>query len=121
MTREDMVQHIDRVADHIRAVLVGDPVRAFEYQAAEQQARAFKAAMYLGAVPPTVQAWMDARSFTAKVATDDIIREADQYHAALHHIRAERLKGKYAVQGAADEGLAEAAYQAAITAIKSVV
>ena len=121
MTRDEMVDHIDRAADAVRQTLVGDPVRAFEYERAADEARAFAAAGYTGTVPPTLQAWMDARGWDATTAANDILREAAMFNYALNHIRKTRLVGKYAVRDAETDDAANVAYQTAIATIKAIL
>lgn len=96
-TKEAIVYRIDLVADTQRAKLVGDPVRAFEYQAAERGAQAYRDAGYTGSVPGVVQVWAEARSWTPQQAADDILAEAQQYQAVLVFLRGVRLKAKYRV------------------------
>jgi len=119
MNIEEMQARIDVVADAQRARLVGDPVRAFEYQAAEQGAQAYKAAGYAGVVPPVVQCWADTKGWPTQVAADDILGEAAQYHSALEYLRATRLQGKYALVGMSQED-AEASFAQTINALKVV-
>lgn len=119
MTKDEMILRIDQVADAQRRRLVGDPVRAFEYQEAERGALEFKAAGFAGPVPPVVQAWMDARGWPAQQAAEDILLEADLFRTALESIRATRLKAKYAVGAATDQD-AETIYSQAIVDIKAV-
>lgn len=119
MTINDMILRIDVVADAVRARLVGDPVRAFEYQAAEQGARAYAEAGYSGPVPGVVQGWADARGWTLREAADNILGEAAQFRGALEGIRALRLQGKYALQDATVEQ-AQVIFQQTIAALKSV-
>jgi hypothetical protein len=117
MNITDMTARIDVVADAVRAKLVGDPVRAFEYQAAEIGAKAYKATGYTGAVPPVVQCWADTKGWTAQAACDDILTEAAQYHGALEYLRSTRLQGKYALVGLSQDA-AEASFAATINALK---
>lgn len=119
MTINDMIQRIDVVADAVRARLVGDPVRAFEYQAAEQGARAYAQAGYSGPVPGVVQGWADARGWTAQQAADNILGEAALFRGALEAIRAIRLQGKYALQAATVEE-APAIFEQTVAALKAV-
>ncbi len=120
MTRQEMIDHIDLAADAIRQRLVGDPVRAFEYERAAEEARAYAAAGYTGTVPPTLQAWMEAMGWDATTAANDILREAAMFNYALNHIRKSRLVGKYAVRDAATDEEAVVAYNIALSAIKAV-
>ncbi|MBA1195472.1 hypothetical protein G7007_21930, partial [Pseudomonas entomophila] len=87
-------RQIDQAADTARRAVLGDSLRAVEYQLTAQEATAFAAADYSGDVPPTVQAWMDATSLEAKPATESILAEAAAWKKALYELRALRLKGK---------------------------
>ena len=113
----EMQTRIDVVADAVRAKLVGDPVRAFEYQFAEIGAKEYAAAGYTGTVPPVVQCWATAKGWTAQAAADDIIAEGAQYHGALEYLRATRLQGKYALVGMSQQD-AEASFASTINALK---
>ena len=62
MTKEEMIQIIDSEVDTVRTIVVGDPVRAFEYQWAEQEALTFKNGGYTGAVPSSISAWAQAKN-----------------------------------------------------------
>lgn len=52
--REELLRLIDNAADSARQRIVGDAVRVIEYQVAEADALAYKAAAYSGPVPPSV-------------------------------------------------------------------
>lgn len=114
-------QQIDLAADQARLAVLGDPLRALEYQLTAQEAEAFAQASYAGEAPPTVQAWMDATGFDAQQATDSILTEAVAWKGALYAIRATRLKAKQAVLEAASHDSAEALASAAIELIQSSV
>lgn len=99
------VVSIDVDADAIRRAVIGE--RATEYQAAYDDASAYKAAGYAGTVPPSVQSWVDAKKaggtvWTTKQAADDILTTAAQWTAAQQSIRANRLKAKEQAKVAAD-------------------
>ena len=100
-TKQEIIERIDLIADVQRAKIVGDPVRAFEYQAAEQGARSYADAGYTGSVPGVVQVWADARGWTPQQAADNILAEATQFQGALVFIRGTRLQAKYAVMDVA--------------------
>lgn len=112
---------IDQTADLARYNVVGDSLRALEYEHAAIEARAFAAADYAGDMPPSVQAWADAAELEPKAAADDIIAEADAWSEALHAIRAARLKGKQRVLKAASHDAAEALADTAIAEIRDSV
>ncbi len=114
-------QQVDEAADQARLAVIGDPLRAIEYQVTEQEAKAFAQSGYEGEAPPTVQAWMDAAGLEAKAAADSILTEAAAWMGALYAIRAARLKAKQAVRKAANHEAAEAIADEAIAAIKAGV
>jgi len=112
---------IDQAADVARRAVLGDSLRALEYQAAAQEAETFAQAGYTGQVPPTVQAWMDAAGLEAQAATDSILAEAAAWKGALYKIRAVRLKGKQDVAKAASHDAVVPIADAAIAAILASV
>ncbi|MNJ20023.1 hypothetical protein D3C77_143510 [compost metagenome] len=114
-------QQVDQAADQARSAVLGDPLRAVEYRITAEEAESFAAGEYAGPVPPSVQAWMDAAGLEARVATNEILTEAHAWKAAVHTIRAERLKGKQGVLKAASHEQAEVLADAAIAAIKASV
>jgi hypothetical protein len=120
MDRQFMVERIDIVADAQRARIAGDPVKVFEYQAAEEGARAFAATGFAGDAPSVVASWAAARGWTNQAAAENILAEAAQFRGALEYIRATRLAGKYAVMGAVTDEAAEAAFNQAIAQLKAV-
>ena len=73
MHHSQMIVNIDVEADIIRTRVVGDPVRVFEYQWAETEANAYKAAGYTGTVPVSVSSWATAKGWTPQQACDDIL------------------------------------------------
>lgn len=121
MTREEMIQRIDVVADAQRSRIVGgDSLKAFEYQAAADGARQYQASSYSDPVPVVVQSWADARNWTPRQAADDILQEADMFMYALTSIRALRLRFKYLVKDAATDEQAEALFTQGIQMLKSI-
>lgn len=88
------MEQIDQAADLARRAVLGDSLRALEYQITADEAKVFAEGGYQGEVPPTVQAWMDAADLDAPAATDNILQEATAWKNALYKIRAARLKGK---------------------------
>jgi hypothetical protein len=117
----ELCRQIDQHADRVRAAIVGDPVRVVEYQRAEQEAAAYRAAGYNGIVPPTVLSWAEAKGWDALRAADDILAVAAVWNQALYVLRDARLKGKEAVRGAVDETAAAVAASAAIAQIQAVL
>jgi hypothetical protein len=112
---------IDLAADAARIAVLGDPLRAIEYERAATEARAFAAGDYAGDMPPSVQAWADAAELAPQAAADSIIAEAEAWQTALYAIRAARLKGKQRVLKAASHDAAEALADEAITAIRASI
>lgn len=112
---------IDHAADAARVAVLGDSLRALEYERAASEARAFAAADYVGVMPPAVQAWADAAELDPQAAADSIIAEADAWETAMYAIRAARLKGKQRVLKAVSHDAAEALADEAIAAIRASV
>jgi len=119
--KADLCARIDREADAARLKIAGDPLRVVEYQQAETEAAAYKAAGYTGTVPPSVQSWAEAKGWTAQQAADDILTVAAGWRQALYVLRDIRLKGKEAIRAGADEAAANAAADAASGQIKAVL
>lgn len=123
VTLADLLAKIDGAADRARLVVVGDPLRAVEYEKAAAEAQAFKLAGYPAKdVPPMVAAWAIAGR-KAKQAADSIIAEADAYNSALTLLRTTRLAGKAkvtelfeAVAGDTDKLAAAVAYSDEVVA-----
>jgi len=89
---------IDKAADTARQTMLGDPLRALEYERAAAEAADFQKAGYPDdKVPRTVAAWaLNGR--TARESADGIIAEAAIYTEVLYRIREVRLHGKEAVR-----------------------
>ncbi|AOA05641.1 hypothetical protein [Pseudomonas sp. TMW 2.1634] len=114
-------RQIDDAADAARRAVLGDSLRALEYQRAAAEARAFAAGGYVGDMPPSVQSWADAAELEPQAAADSIITEADAWQAALYAIRAARLKGKQRVLKATSHDAAEALTDTAIAEIRDSI
>lgn len=114
-------QQIEQAADQARAAVLGDPLRAIENQLAEEEAKAFKQAGYVGEVPQTVQAVVVAQGVEPMEAAEAILQEAQAWHAAVCSIRAARLKGRVEVLKATTHAQAEDYADTAINAIRAVV
>ena len=99
---------IDIVCDAARLKVVGDPVRMKEYETAEAQASAFKAANYLGAVPQYVKSWQEAKQWTAQAACDDILSASARWQYALAMLRDSRLKTKESIKRTATKAEVDA-------------
>lgn len=115
-----LINDIDRRADSLRLAIVGDPVRVEEYRLARDEAAAYIAAGYAGAVPPTVQDWATAKTWTAQQAADDIAATAQAWESALYAIRSIRLIGKESVRSAATDSAAQTAYDAVLAQLSSI-
>lgn len=114
MNFQQMITTIDTEADIIRTKVVGDPVRAFEYQWTDSEAKAFKAANYTGDVPFAVASWATAKEWTPQQACDDILVASNQFWVAMKALRTIRLYGKERIRAAEavnDMALAESIYQ----------
>ena len=121
MKKEEMIAVIDNEADVTRAMVVGDPVRAFEYQWAEQQALAFKQAGYAGTTPPAVASWSTAKGWSNQQAADDILAAAESFRAAMAGLRQARLVGKERVRSAPEGSAVERnAYEEALATIHAI-
>jgi hypothetical protein len=114
-------QQIDQAADVARRAVLGDSLRALEYERAAVEAEAFAAGGYTGDMPPSVQAWADAAELQPKAAADSIIAEAEAWRTALYAIRAVRLAGKQRVLQATSHDAAEALADTAIAAIRESI
>ncbi len=94
----DVVRQIDADTDALYATVLG--LRTTEYQKAEDQARAYRAAGYVGDGPKAVAAWANATGESAQWAADDIIATADAWHTAEDAIREQRLMCKQLARNA---------------------
>lgn len=86
------ISRIDGDTDSLIRDVIGH--RGNEYKLADEQARAFKSAGYIGTVPGSVQSWTTAKGWTATQAADDIIAVADNWLSAQASIRSNRLSCK---------------------------
>jgi len=119
--RAALMTRIDKTADAARLAVAGDPLRAAEYQIAESEAKAYQAGGYTGDCPPSVRSWAEAKGWTAKQATDNILVEAAAWNAALYAIRDARLKAKEGVRTAQTADAASAIANLAIEGINAKV
>jgi hypothetical protein len=92
------INDVDALCDQARLKVVVDPVRMKEYETAEAQASAFKAANYEGTVPQYVKSWQEAKGWTAQAACDDILAASARWQGALALLRDMRLKTKEAIR-----------------------
>lgn len=120
MTRDEMMERIDVVANAQRNRMADDPVKVFEYMAAERDAIAYRDAGFQGDVPAAVLSWSEARGWTAQQAAQDILLEAMMMHIAINLIRDIRLKAKYAIAEMSDEAAAQAVFEKAIVDLKAI-
>ncbi len=90
--RAQFILQVDAEVDALYAAAIGN--RGPEYADAERDALAYIAAGYTGTVPPSVQSWATAKSWTATEAADDIAAAATQLNGAKQAIRAARLLRK---------------------------
>ena len=119
---EELLLSIDNAADSARQRIVGDAIRVVEYQVAEADATAFKAAGYTGAVPASVGVWAQAKDWTAQQASDDILAAAAAWRQALIGLRQARLMGKEGVRAHADDlAAAKVAADQAVGQIKYIL
>jgi hypothetical protein len=114
-------QQIDQAADAARRAVLGDSLRALEYERAATEAKGFAAGGYVGAMPPSVQSWAEAAELEPQAAADTIIAEADAWQTALYAIRAARLKGKQRALKAASHDAVEALTDVAIAEIRESI
>lgn len=119
MTKDEMIERIEIVANAQRNRMIGDPIKAWEYLEAEKGAVAYRDAGYSGEVPMAVLSLADAMSWTPRQACDDIIMDSVVFHMAIGMIRSIRLKAKYAIPSATDEE-AFVIYEKAITDMKAL-
>jgi hypothetical protein len=80
---------IDADADALIRAVIGE--RASQYESAEREALAYKAAGYTGTVPPKVQAWATAKNQTAQWAADSQIETAAIWRNSENDLYAKRL------------------------------
>ena len=90
--RDAFILKIDTDVDALIRKVIGE--RTSEYELAEKEANAYKAAGYTGTVPGSVSAWAIAKSWKPKVAADSIIATAAAWRSAQASMRATRLLSK---------------------------
>jgi hypothetical protein len=114
------ILQIDTETDSFIRTAIGE--RVSEYEMAEKEATAYKAAGYPVTVPSSVSAWATAKDWTAKAAADSIIATATNWRSAQSTLRAERLLRKEQARTAVDAAELDAvraqwaAFLAALTA-----
>ncbi|MGN4047531.1 phage tail protein [Pseudomonas sp. SM4] len=121
---ERLCDKIDGVADSVRTVLAGDPLKAMEYAQAAADAQAYQDAGYpKKEVPLSVAAWV-VKGRTAKQAAEQILGKADELTDHLLTLRTLRLKAKAQIRAQAAKGNLEQAHSAgaeALVAIRQLV
>lgn len=119
--QSELCNRIDFVTDAARLKIAGNSLRVVEYQRAETEAKEYSAAEYTGTVPLSIASWAEAKGWTAQEATDDILRAASVWNAALYAFRDIRLKGKETVKAAADSIAAQTAADAVFAQIEAIL
>ena len=95
-----LIKKIDSDVDEIISAVIGN--RASQYEGAEREALAYKAAGYTGTVPPKVQAWATAKNQTATWAADSQIATSTGWRNAENALYAKRLLLKELARNAAN-------------------
>lgn len=119
VTLQQILESVDRAADMARDAVVGDPLRAVEYDRARLEAEQFVADGYQGEVPRAVAAWAISGR-TARQAADEILAEATAYIDALYAIREIRLHGKEQVRALSSDAPSSGAIDAAAVAVAEI-
>lgn len=90
--------------------------RTEEYKDAEADARAYKAAGYIGTIPPSVNCYaqhnLTGSAQTGQWAADDIIARADAFSAAKLSMRESRFASQFAMRAATTNAELDAAVAA---------
>jgi hypothetical protein len=120
---ETLAQAVQRLSDSVDC-LVADIYSNWtrferEYELREDAARTFKATGYVGDPGQWVSAFATSAGLPNQQATDLIIVQADQLHAALATLGALRMR-KYEILGAASIAAAQAAYNDISASINTV-
>lgn len=101
---------IDADVDALYARVIGN--RAAEYEQAEREALAYADKSFIDPVPPMVQAWASAKSWTGERAAKDIIAQAGAWRGAQTQIRTQRLLRKEQIRTAVSDDVVHAAVAA---------
>jgi hypothetical protein len=117
--RAALLKKIDADTDAIYLAVQGN--RGPEYQLAETDAIAYKAAGYTGTVPASVQSWATAKAQTAQWSADDILTTATAWRGAQASIRANRLARKEAARTASDLSPVTTQWDGFVKAIKTAL
>lgn len=114
-TKAASLKEIDAAAGVARGRYITiAPGQEATYLIKSQQAAAFKASGYTGAVPGLVQAEIDATGAAAQQATDDILAQEAAWSVIAAQIESARRRGKVAVGNAADLAAVAVARDAAL-------
>lgn len=117
---EKLLNNLDRAADQARLAVVGDPLRALEYETAAAEAARFKSTGYPDdEVPRSVMAGA-INGISARESADSILREAQRFSDAQYLIREARLQGKATVRDLVSAGQLDQAREVANGAIQSI-
>ena len=120
-TQVNLCLQIDGTAQSVyNGIGSASPGMLAEYQQANTDAQAYKAAGYPGTLPDTIACWATASGMTDQAATDNIIATAAAWIACLNAIRSTRLLGKASVNLATTVEDAQAAADSAITKIQAI-
>lgn len=117
--RDRLLKQIDVDTDAIYAAVQGN--RVSEYEQAEIDANAYKAAGYAGTVPGSVASWATAKGQTTTWAADDILATAAAWRGAISAIRANRLLRKEQTRVATDLAPVAAGWAAFVVAIRAAL
>lgn len=104
------IADVDADVDAIVDEVIGN--RGFEYKNAYADALAYKAAVYSGSVPRSVQHWATMNIQTTQWAADNVIATADAWTGAEVAMREHRLEAKKAMRDATTSAQLTAAVQA---------
>ena len=115
------IKRIDAESDALVRAVIGE--RSSEYELAEREALAYKAAGYpVTSVPDSVSAWAIAQGWTSTQATDSILELATAWRTAQAALRAGRLLYKQQVAVAIDAAAvntAKADWSSLLTSLKT--
>ena len=119
--RAEALRAVDQAAGAARArYITTAPGQEAVYLLKLEQARAYQAAGYAGAVPELIQAEADALGVTAQEAADLILATAAAWTAKAAQIERIRRGRKAEIEAAADAAAIEAARQAALAELAAV-
>ena len=119
--RAGALRAVDQAAGAARArYITTAPGQEAVYMLKLEQARAYQAAGYAGAVPELIQAEADALGVTAQEAADLILATAAAWTAKAAQIERIRRGRKAEIEAAADVAAIEAARAAALAELAAV-